>query len=175
MKYSTNFERDYEWYLKYKHIFTFDGNVNTKDKVVFSETGKSAKECFYVFDSQGKIIPTNEPELLFELHKCKGSINFNIKMWVEGISEGTFVISEFINEYELLQWMIKAIENQLKKSMADITMCKGNECSLKESCKRFLLIPNSYYQSYFSEIPYNKEKEKCDEYWEIINDKTKKT
>ena len=117
MKYSKNFERDYEWYLKYKNIFTFDGNMNTSDKVIFSENGKSAKECFYIQDSQGKIVSTNEPELLFQLYKCKGSINFHIKMWVEGIAEGVSNINEFIVEFELLEWMIKAIENQLKKKL----------------------------------------------------------
>lgn len=59
--------------------------------------------------------------------------------------------------------------------MADITMCKGTNCPIKQNCHRALAIPNLNWQSYFSEIPYNKEKEKCDEYWEIINDKTKKT
>lgn len=120
MKYSKNFERDFAWYLKYKDIFTFDGNANTSDKIIFSETGKSAKECFYIYDSQGKIIPTNDFELLFQLHKAKGSINFQIKEWCAGIKEGTFIINEFIEEFELLDWMIKAIENQVKKKTIKI-------------------------------------------------------
>jgi len=49
--------------------------------------------------------------------------------------------------------------------MADITKCKGKECPLKETCKRYLAIANKFYQSYFTEIPYNVKEKKCDMYW----------
>lgn len=117
-RYSSNFERDYNWYLKHKGNFTFDGTLDTSDKVVFNENGKDAKYCFYVFDSQGKVIPTNEPELLFQIYKCKGSINFNIKMWAEDRGKGLLGKGEFnciIKEYELLDWMIDAVEKQKLK------------------------------------------------------------
>jgi hypothetical protein len=116
MKYSKNFERDYNWYLKYKDIFTFDGSPNRLLNIDL-ENGYNAKHCFYILDSTGKLLSTNEPRLLSELLKCKGSINFHIKMWVEGIAEGISNINEFIEEFELLDWMIKAIENQLKKKI----------------------------------------------------------
>lgn len=115
MKYSNNFERDYEWYLKYKDNFTFDGNMDTSSKVIHDENGKSCKECFYIFDSRGKIIPTSEPELLFQIHKCKGSINFNIKMWGEDRSTGllpSIEMDKIIREFELLDWMIESVEKQ---------------------------------------------------------------
>lgn len=114
MKYSKNFERDYAWYLKYKDIFTFDGSPNRLLNVDL-ENGYNAKHCFYILDSTGKLLPTNEPRLLSELLKCKGSINFHIKMWSEGVYEGISNINEFIKEFELLDWMVKAIENQLKR------------------------------------------------------------
>lgn len=113
-KYSKNFERDYDWYMKYKHVFLFDGSHDRLLHVDL-ENGYNAKHCFYTLDSTGKLLPTSEPRLLSELLKCKGSINLHIKMWVEGIHEGTFTIDEFTEEFELLPWMIKAIENQLKK------------------------------------------------------------
>jgi hypothetical protein len=34
MKYSNNFERDYNWYLKWKDIFNFSGS-DDEDKVIF--------------------------------------------------------------------------------------------------------------------------------------------
>lgn len=49
--------------------------------------------------------------------------------------------------------------------MSDITMCEGKKCPLKETCKRYLAIANEFYQSYFTEIPYNVKEKKCDMYW----------
>lgn len=43
--------------------------------------------------------------------------------------------------------------------MADITMCDGIKCPLKEDCYRFKAIPNEYRQSMFMETPFGKEKE----------------
>lgn len=92
--------------------------MGTEDKVIYSEEGKSAKECFYKLDTQGKVIPTNEPELLLQLHKCKGSINFNIKMWAESRGKGelgSIEFQEISKELELLPWMIEAVERQKYK------------------------------------------------------------
>lgn len=36
--------------------------------------------------------------------------------------------------------------------MADLTMCRGGECPLKNRCYRFTASPDEY-QSYFAEIP----------------------
>lgn len=115
IKYSVNFNRDYEYYLKYKDVFNFDGSLGTEDKVIYSAEGSTAKECFWKFDSTGKIIPTKEPDLLYQIFKCKGSINFNIKMWAEARGKGELGRLEFqgiIKEYELMPWMIQAVEKQ---------------------------------------------------------------
>ena len=119
MKYSKNFERDYNWYLKYKDIFDFSGSPDSKELVIKDENGLTAKECFYYRDSTGVIKPTKEPILLAQIYKCKESINFHIKMWAETRAEGTLPKIEFENElskeYELLDWMIEAVENQKYK------------------------------------------------------------
>ncbi len=52
--------------------------------------------------------------------------------------------------------------------MPDITMCEGKDCPLKEKCHRFKAEPSKYRQSYFTEIPYNKEIQTCDHLWEIL-------
>lgn len=65
--------------------------------------------------------------------------------------------------------------------MADITMCKGcktkyvdnkvvliegeDVCPLKDKCYRHTAPANEHRQSYFVSPPYDKEKEKCEEYW----------
>jgi len=112
--YSEKFERDYNWYLKYKDIFTFDGHYNKEIKEDYNY-GLSAKECFYKFDTNGIMLNTKEPKLLSKIFKCKGSINFNIKMWAEDRAKGYLPKIEFIkiiNEFELLDWMVDAVEKQ---------------------------------------------------------------
>ena len=51
--------------------------------------------------------------------------------------------------------------------MPDISCCKGGDCPLKETCYRFTVKPDPYWQSYFGETPYNEEKKDCDYYWKI--------
>lgn len=53
--------------------------------------------------------------------------------------------------------------------MADITMCNGDECNVKNSCYRYTATPNPFRQSYFNGIPIVDDK--CNHY---INDKTLK-
>lgn len=52
--------------------------------------------------------------------------------------------------------------------MPDITMCEGKDCPLKENCYRFKAEPSEYRQSYFVEIPYNKEKKDCESLWTTL-------
>lgn len=136
IKYSKNFERDYNWYLEYKNIFTFCGTGIDKSLIITDLiNGKSAKECFYLRESQGKKIATKEPELLFSLYLVKSSINFHIKMWAEGFSDygystvdkflntkelvwnadGTFKEESLMETYNLLPWMIEALKKQVNK------------------------------------------------------------
>ena len=51
--------------------------------------------------------------------------------------------------------------------MADITMCPGTSCPVKENCYRFTAPKNELWQSYFMEIPGKIEDNKftCDMYW----------
>ena len=47
----------------------------------------------------------------------------------------------------------------------DITMCSGQDCPLKETCYRFAATPSEFRQSYFLNIPYNKETKTCEYLW----------
>jgi len=51
--------------------------------------------------------------------------------------------------------------------MADITMCEGIECPLKEKCYRYTAPANEYWQAYFTEVPYDIESEECEHYWDV--------
>jgi hypothetical protein len=50
--------------------------------------------------------------------------------------------------------------------MADITMCSGLNCPLKEKCYRFTAIENQFRQSYFQHPPYDVSRENCSLFWE---------
>lgn len=49
--------------------------------------------------------------------------------------------------------------------MADITMCSGKNCPLKEECYRYTAKPNEHRQSYFMNPPFDKEKQECQHLW----------
>lgn len=111
-KYSKNFERDWEWYYNNRSNFTFSGSLPKTINLGFKY---SAKEAFYLYDSQGKLVDTLEPKLLQEIFLCKEAINFQIKQWSEDRAKGYLPRIEFekiIKEYSLLDWMVKAVERQ---------------------------------------------------------------
>ena len=47
--------------------------------------------------------------------------------------------------------------------MADITMCTGDGCPLKENCYRFTSIASEYRHSYFFTPPFDGKT--CEMYW----------
>jgi hypothetical protein len=55
--------------------------------------------------------------------------------------------------------------------MADITMCSGKDCKVKEKCYRHTAQKSEYFQSYFLNPPVD-EKGNCEYYW---NNKPKRT
>ena len=49
----------------------------------------------------------------------------------------------------------------------DGTKCEGKGCPFKEECYRFTAPVNEYRQSYFINVPYNKETNTCKHLWKI--------
>ena len=123
MKYSKNFERDYKWYLSVANVFSFDGTKDYYNKkgvelIQIDDNGKTAKECFYLYDSNGIIKPTCEPEELKTLLKTKGSVNLHIKMYAEDRAKGYLPkidFNEIIKELCLPEWFVRAVEKQKNK------------------------------------------------------------
>jgi hypothetical protein len=142
-KFSPAFERDYEFYFSSKTIFCFSG-TNIKDSyriqlpgeveeaflndegnietisflIPYSAQGKTAKECFFALDSNGKRFPCSEPKLLIELLNCKAAVNLQIKQWAEGRAEYTLSIEEikeYVEHYSCPNWVLKAVEAQKEK------------------------------------------------------------
>ena len=47
--------------------------------------------------------------------------------------------------------------------MADITMCSGEKCPLKQMCYRHTAKPNEFRQAYFMEPPVSEGE--CEHFW----------
>ena len=69
---------------------------------------------------------------------------------------------------ELCADCLEHTEFETEEQMADITMCDGKGCEIKEICYRYKATPSEFRQSYFCDSP-NKGLE-CDYYWEIKNE-----
>lgn len=84
--------------------------------VVEDPGGVSALEAFDAKDSRGKDMPCREGDLLRRVLRAKGSLNLQIKQWAEGVSEGLFLIDEFVDDFPWLpDWVWNAVFNQAKK------------------------------------------------------------
>ena len=58
--------------------------------------------------------------------------------------------------------------------MADITMCKGNNCPKKNECYRHLANASEHRQSFFMNIPYDALRKTCNEYIAVTKNWTEK-
>lgn len=113
MKYSDNFNRDFKWYIKVRHLFNFDGSLDRE--IEYDPLGIDGKKCFHLFDSQGKLRPTKHPNLVRSLLKTKGSINLHIKMYAEDRAKQILpgcLFNELCEELKVPDWFILAVENQ---------------------------------------------------------------
>lgn len=134
MKFSAEFERDYNFYLENKDQFNFSGSDAKKTygiqlpgetgtfAIPYSEQGKSAKICFHKLDGAGKKVPCSEPNLLIEILTCKASLNLNIKTWAQSRAEYTLSkeeLSGMMIEMKAPEWVFKAVENQKDKIIKD--------------------------------------------------------
>lgn len=136
MKYSKSNERDFLFYLKGRHVFHFSGTANPAYLPIYDKNGADGKKAFFSIDNNGKNILTKHPNLLTSLLLTKASVNFHIKMWAEGRTDGTLPLIEFSqriaqqkyphlniemdgtdmeNFLNLPEWVIKAVENQKSK------------------------------------------------------------
>lgn len=67
-------------------------------------------------DSSGERYPCKEPELLRKVIIFKKSLNFHIKMWVDGYDDMMTGIDDYLKEFDRPpSWVRKSFRNQLKK------------------------------------------------------------
>ena len=136
---SYKFNNLVKWLIKYRNTFTFSGkwlldpkdnNKHLVDTIVFDREGETGKKVFNLYESQGILVPTKHPRMLYKLIKTKASITFQIKQWAESRAAGELGGAYFSNEirdehklediitieeYELLPWMVIAVETQKNK------------------------------------------------------------
>lgn len=97
MKYSPQFERDYQFYLQNAKKFNF---APYQPIIEASKSGKDAKYCFWKLDSTGKLLPCNEPGLFSSLLICKKSVGFHLKIWAEGFEDMGEKIEYYVAEFQ---------------------------------------------------------------------------
>lgn len=119
-KYSPNFERDWEFYIKNLHLFSFWGG-DTIFEPPYSTDGLSAKEYFYKLDSLGlekvKHKGCKEPQVVSNILRFKKALNFNIKQWCEGYEDCGMGVEEYLTIFnDPPEWVIKSFRNQLYKN-----------------------------------------------------------
>lgn len=116
MKYSAAFNRDFNWFLKMRHIFDFDGALPLD--VEYDKNGIDGKKAFLLYDSQGKLLPTKHPILFQTLIKIKGGINLHIKMYAEDRASGLLSLIELRGmciKWKAPSWFREAVERQKVK------------------------------------------------------------
>lgn len=118
MKYSQKYNNDFNWMLKQRHLFNFDGREHYRLEIQYDKNGVDGKKAFYLWESQGKSTPTKHPNLLQALLKTKGSINLHIKMYAEARASCDYNKIEFrafCISIKAPDWFRTAVENQKLK------------------------------------------------------------
>jgi RNAse (barnase) inhibitor barstar len=129
IKFSEQFNRDYELYSRLKNIFTFSGvDVRKKyHRFEYSDLGVTAKEAFYFLDTNGRYSKCNNLDELYEVLTCKISINLHIKMWAEEyleyrksnlpeeIAYSNLFLDDIMTEFQFPVWVEHAIVKQAEK------------------------------------------------------------
>ena len=102
-KYSEDFNKIFWFFLRsYRHkILDFSGvNINTK----MDTTEEDSKFCFKCYENGEykniESIPTRHPNILKGVIVGKKSWGLHVKMWSEGISEGTFTKKEVLEQFK---------------------------------------------------------------------------
>ncbi len=117
------FDKNWNFYLRHIDLpdnkFTFCGtSVEILD---YDEKGFTAKQVFFILDSTGETLPCKEPALLRKVIVFKKSLNFHIKMWIEGYEDMGTNIDDYMLEFDdPPDWVRKSFRNQLKKKMVEI-------------------------------------------------------
>jgi hypothetical protein len=120
-KYSDNFNTIFNFFLiiNRKEIITFCGSQTI---VHFDKNGKSAKECFRLYEDgyyRNREIITYQPNILKSVLISKKGWGLFVNEWSSGISESLFSLEEILSEFNgisipkpLLEDFLNSIEKK---------------------------------------------------------------
>jgi len=140
-KYSRNFNRDYDFYLRNVELFDFSGKH--PPVIPHDPSGKSAKECFHAFDSTGDLLACKESSLLCKLLVCKASVNLNIKLWVQGMAVGVLCppeLSEYLGSIGAPPWAMRAVLGQSARAQLVLRGIRGNDEAVAKRQTRHVVV-----------------------------------
>lgn len=92
-------------------------------KNVSDPNGYTPLECFVHFDSHGQWLPCTDAEELHLILHGKEMVNLQIKMWVDGILEGSFYlfeIEEHCQTENYPDWVVTSVIRQIVKRQRSI-------------------------------------------------------
>jgi hypothetical protein len=111
-KHKPNFMRDVRFYLANRHRFSFTGSADVT--FAFDRNGVDGVTAYKELDSNGKVVATRHPNLATALARTKASVNFHIKLWKDGTSDGgRFVheLAEYLDSIQAPKWVGDALSN----------------------------------------------------------------
>lgn len=91
---------------------------------IYDKDGHDAITCLFYFESQGKILPCKEIDLLEEYLQAKGSLDLMIKMWAEDRAKGWLGLNEFKQmkkEMNMSDWVFNAVEGQKLSMLGNVS------------------------------------------------------
>jgi hypothetical protein len=110
-KVTNRVEELFDLYIECSKIFTFFGSKH--DHMIWDENGVTALQAFNAQDSMGLNAPCSQPFLLKKALDGKAGLNFMIKQWAEGITDGASGLFEFQEEFPWLpDWVWDSVEGQ---------------------------------------------------------------
>lgn len=117
MKYSRNYNKSFLFYIT--NLKTLKFCPFTLPQIEYKKDGPDAKEAFFIYESQGKIVPTKHPRTLFKLLKFKAALNWQVKDWAEGIEDTYVSVEEFLSTFKNPpNWLKKHIVRSIRKNLS---------------------------------------------------------
>lgn len=113
-KETDNLKREFEFYLNSSlDMIGNDIGIN----LISDPKGASALQAWIAFDTYGKTIPCFEAEKLHKVFRAKKSVNLQIKLWAEDLSQGFLLSQSELIDYTFgwPKWVLDAVFRQAAK------------------------------------------------------------
>ena len=79
-----------------------------------TDSGRSALDCYFLFDAHGKMAACREPDLFRKVLRGKKSVNLQIKLWAEDMADGLLLrqveLVEYVHGWP--GWVLRAVMEQ---------------------------------------------------------------